>query len=121
VTNIVLLLTLRFRTKNICWPKASGGCHGIGKALTKDVSINDRIHALHHAGISTKSIPDAIMPRHNCSYQYSSFYEEKNTDFFYVPDKSQKCSDIKKHSLNMRMCLLSQNKLVCDDGDKNAG
>jgi len=22
-------LALRFRAKNICWPKASGGCHGI--------------------------------------------------------------------------------------------
>jgi len=22
---------LRFRTKNICWPKASGGCHGFSK------------------------------------------------------------------------------------------
>ena len=24
-------LALRFRAKNICWPKASGGCHGFSK------------------------------------------------------------------------------------------
>ncbi|MFJ7732062.1 hypothetical protein ACIQXF_09220 [Lysinibacillus sp. NPDC097231] len=27
-TDKTILLSLRFRAKNICWPKGSGGCHG---------------------------------------------------------------------------------------------
>jgi len=53
VTNLVLL-TLRFRAKNICWPKASGGCHVIGKEFFE-------------------LIPDTIMPRYN-SFNYSKIH-----------------------------------------------